>query len=58
MIFDLIWLEIVKINQKSHLLLGFLSQHKTKAGEFPPKRQYLCQYCDFKTHCDEEGFIT
>ena len=31
---------------------------KIEAGEFPPRRQYLCQYCVFKTHCDEEGFIT
>ena len=33
-------------------------REKIEAGEFPPKRQYLCQYCDFKDHCDEEGFIT
>ena len=31
---------------------------KIETGEFPPKRQYLCQYCDFKTHCDDEGFIS
>ena len=33
-------------------------REKIEAGEFPPKRQNLCQYCDFKTHCDDEGFIT
>lgn len=33
-------------------------REKIEAGEFAPKRQYLCQYCDFKTNCDEEGFIT
>ena len=33
-------------------------REKIEAGEFSPKRQYLCQYCDFKTHCDEEGFIS
>ena len=32
-------------------------RERIEAKEFPPKRQYLCQYCDFKTHCDEEGFI-
>ena len=31
---------------------------KIEAGEFPPRRQYLCKYCDFKDLCDEEGFIT
>ena len=32
-------------------------REKIEVGEFPPRRQFLCQYCDFKDHCDEEGFI-
>ena len=33
-------------------------REKIEDGEFPPKRQYLCKYCDFKTYCDEDGFIS
>ena len=33
-------------------------REKIEAGEFPPRRQYLCKSCDFKTHCDDEGFIS
>ena len=33
-------------------------REKIEAGEFPPIRQYLCKSCDFKEHCDEEGFIS
>ena len=47
---------VTEYNNKINLIEKV--REKIEAGEFPPKRQYLCQYCDFKTHCDEEGFIS
>ena len=47
---------ITEYNNKIELIEEV--REKIEAGEFPPKRQYLCKSCDFKDHCDEEGFIT
>ena len=46
---------ITEYNNKIELIEEV--REKIEAGEFPPKRQYLCKSCDFKDHCDEEGFI-
>ena len=47
---------ITEYNNKIELIEEV--REKIEAGEFPPKRQYLCKSCDFKDHCDEEGFIS
>ena len=46
---------ITEYNNKIELIEEV--REKIEAGEFPPKRQYLCKSCDFKDHCDKEGFI-
>ena len=46
---------ITEYNNKIELIEEV--REKIEAGEFPPKRQYLCKSCDFKDLCDKEGFI-